>query len=103
MKINNKIIKILSPGRTCLFGDHQDYLGLPVIACAINKYISLNAFENSFSVFKIQLPDIGEERLIDIHDDFKILEKRFKELIEKNKVIIMMSGTIHSEKVLKNI
>jgi len=31
------------------------------------------------------------------------LEKRFKELIEKNKVIIMMSGTIHSEKVLKNI
>ncbi|MFH6770053.1 galactokinase family protein [Gaetbulibacter aquiaggeris] len=76
MKKNNKIIKILSPGRTCLFGDHQDYLGLPVIACAINKYISLNAFENSFSVFKIQLPDIGEERLIDIYDDFKHLEKR---------------------------
>ena len=76
MKKNNKIIKIVSPGRTCLFGDHQDYLGLPVIACAINKYISLNAFENLFSVFKIQLPDIGEERLIDIHDDFKILEKR---------------------------
>ena len=76
MKKNNKIIKILSPGRTCLFGDHQDYLGLPVIACAINKYISLNAFENSFSVFKIQLPDIGEERLIHIYDDFKHLEKR---------------------------
>ncbi len=31
------------------------------------------------------------------------LEKRFKELVEKNKIIIMMSGTIHSEKVLKNI
>jgi len=31
------------------------------------------------------------------------LEKRFKELIEKNKVIIMMSGTIHSEGVLRNI
>ncbi len=31
------------------------------------------------------------------------LEKRFKELLDKNKVFIMMSGTIHSEEVLKNI
>jgi len=31
------------------------------------------------------------------------LEKRFKELTEKNKIFIMMSGTIHSENVLKNI
>lgn len=76
MKKKNKIIKIVSPGRTCLFGDHQDYLGLPVIACAISKYISLNAYENSSFVFRIQLPDIGEERIIDIHDDFKILKKR---------------------------
>lgn len=31
------------------------------------------------------------------------LEKRFKELVEKNKIIIFMSGTIHSEKVLKEV
>ncbi|MDP2926128.1 MAG: helicase C-terminal domain-containing protein [Nanoarchaeota archaeon] len=31
------------------------------------------------------------------------LEKRFKELLDKNKVFVMMSGTIHSESVLKNI
>jgi Rad3-related DNA helicase len=31
------------------------------------------------------------------------LEKRFRELVEKNKVFVMMSGTIHSENVLKNI
>ncbi|MFA5173860.1 MAG: helicase C-terminal domain-containing protein [Candidatus Pacearchaeota archaeon] len=31
------------------------------------------------------------------------LAKRVEELIEKNKIIIMMSGTIHSEGVLKNI
>ena len=31
------------------------------------------------------------------------LEKRFNELVEKNKIIIFMSGTIHSEKVLKEI
>ncbi len=31
------------------------------------------------------------------------LEKRFKELLDKNKIIVMMSGTIHSKDVLKNI
>ncbi|MCL5018735.1 MAG: DEAD/DEAH box helicase family protein, partial [Candidatus Pacearchaeota archaeon] len=31
------------------------------------------------------------------------LAKRLKEMLDKNKVIIMMSGTIHSEHVLKNI
>lgn len=31
------------------------------------------------------------------------LEKRFKALLDKNKVLVMMSGTIHSESVLKNI
>ena len=31
------------------------------------------------------------------------LEKKFKEMIEKNKIIILMSGTIHSNDVLKNV
>jgi len=31
------------------------------------------------------------------------LAKRMKEMLDKNKVVIMMSGTIHSENVLKNI
>jgi len=31
------------------------------------------------------------------------LAKRFKELVDKNKVLVLMSGTIHSEKVLKEI
>jgi hypothetical protein len=31
------------------------------------------------------------------------LEKKFKELLEKNKIIVMMSGTLHSEPVLRNI
>ncbi|UCE12871.1 MAG: hypothetical protein JSV04_11845 [Candidatus Heimdallarchaeota archaeon] len=32
---------ISSPGRICLFGEHQDYLGLPVIPMAINKRLRL--------------------------------------------------------------
>lgn len=31
------------------------------------------------------------------------LAKKLKELVEKNKILVMMSGTIHSEDVLKNI
>ena len=35
-----------APARICLFGDHQDYLGLPVIACAIDKYIIVEGKPN---------------------------------------------------------
>ncbi|MDC0235199.1 galactokinase family protein, partial [Candidatus Marinimicrobia bacterium] len=31
-----KHLEISTPGRICLFGEHQDYLGLPVIAMAIS-------------------------------------------------------------------
>ncbi|MCX6741926.1 MAG: DEAD/DEAH box helicase family protein [Candidatus Pacearchaeota archaeon] len=31
------------------------------------------------------------------------LEKRFAEFIEKNKILVLISGTIHSENVLKNV
>ena len=31
------------------------------------------------------------------------LAKRFNEMVEKNKIIVLMSGTVHSENVLKNI
>ncbi|UCG01665.1 MAG: hypothetical protein JSW11_18895 [Candidatus Heimdallarchaeota archaeon] len=33
---------ISSPGRICLFGEHQDYLGLPVIPMAINRRLKLH-------------------------------------------------------------
>ena len=31
-----------APGRLCLFGEHQDYLGLPVIAMAMNRRVTLH-------------------------------------------------------------
>ena len=33
---------ISAPGRICLFGEHQDYLGLPVIPMAINKRLTVH-------------------------------------------------------------
>lgn len=57
-------ITSLAPGRTCLFGDHQDYLGLPIIACAISRHIKLHAVENNKNYFDISKPDINKQRII---------------------------------------
>ena len=59
-------IVVKSPGRTCLFGDHQDYLELPVIACAIDRHITLRAKPNGEKRLFVDTPDIGGHRYIDI-------------------------------------
>ena len=69
-------IVVQAPGRTCLFGDHQDYLGLPVIACAINRHIVLRAKKNALGKFCIDKPDIGEYRVIDLDSKIEVVEKR---------------------------
>ena len=67
-------ITIEAPGRICLFGDHQDYLGLPVIACAINRKIVLSAKRNNSEYFEIFMPDVSSERTISILESFDALE-----------------------------
>lgn len=64
--LKKKTEKILSiaPGRVCLFGDHQDYLGLPVIACAINRFVTLKAVPNGKNTFNLMLPDLNDKRSI---------------------------------------
>ncbi len=71
-----KKIVSLAPGRTCLFGDHQDYLGLPVIACAISRNITLTAEQNDTGIFKLNMVDIDQVRFIDIKEEFAVLEPR---------------------------
>lgn len=55
-------LHLSAPGRICLFGEHQDYLGLPVIAAAINLRVHLRARPSSAPAFHVTLPDIREER-----------------------------------------
>lgn len=54
------MIEIQVPARICLYGDHQDYLGLPVIAATVDRYIRLRAVPNQKGVFSLNLPDLGE-------------------------------------------
>lgn len=63
-----------APGRICLFGDHQDYLGLPVIAFAINRFVKISAVPNKKEIFHIRMPDMKISRNISIYENFDILE-----------------------------
>ena len=69
-------ITVVAPGRICLFGDHQDYLGLPVIACAINRSIQLKAIKNEHNVLRIVMPDIKDERIFDLNKQIVIQSNR---------------------------
>ncbi|MEW6508577.1 MAG: galactokinase family protein [Bacteroidota bacterium] len=62
-------IKTSTPGRICLFGEHQDYLKLPVIAAAISKRVSIEGVRNSTRKISISLPDINS------CEEFEITEK----------------------------
>ena len=48
-----------TPGRVCLFGEHQDYLHLPVVPCAISLRITVDAAHQRERMISIALPDIG--------------------------------------------
>jgi galactokinase len=56
---NSTDLTISTPGRICLFGEHQDYLGLPVIASAISLRIFIEGRYRKDSKVNIALPDIN--------------------------------------------
>lgn len=55
----NSSISVSAPGRICLFGEHQDYLGLPVIACAISLRMRVSGSRRDDDLVIIDLPDLG--------------------------------------------
>lgn len=75
MMVNTSEIIINAPGRICLFGDHQDYLGLPIIACAIDRFVEIRGVSNGSNIFQLELPDINTSRSFHINEDFNTLEK----------------------------
>jgi galactokinase len=57
---------VSTPGRVCLFGEHQDYLGLPVIPCAISLRISISAERRNDRMIRFDLPDVGQKELFSL-------------------------------------
>lgn len=52
-------LTVSAPGRICLLGDHQDYMGLPVIAAAIDLRIRISGTSRNDRQLRLDLPDIG--------------------------------------------
>jgi len=53
-------IKVTASGRICLFGEHQDFLGLPVIACAIDLAMKIVGHARPDSIFHLDMPEINQ-------------------------------------------
>ncbi|MEA2070771.1 MAG: galactokinase family protein [Asgard group archaeon] len=59
--LTNKNYKIVAPGRVFLFGEHSDYLGLDVIAMAINRNLTINIEPTNNEFFEINYLDLEEK------------------------------------------
>ncbi|UCE08906.1 MAG: GHMP kinase [bacterium] len=69
-------LTVSAPGRICLFGEHQDYLGLPVITAAINLRISITGSIRNDRKFYLDLPDIGSQEEIDLEEPIVYIKER---------------------------
>ncbi|MCC6395798.1 MAG: GHMP kinase [Bacteroidetes bacterium] len=56
--MSHSVLRVSTPGRVCLFGEHQDYLGLPVVPCAISVRIQIEGSARPDRQVRIDLPDI---------------------------------------------
>ena len=61
-------MEVSTPGRICLFGEHQDYLGLPVIAMAISLRAKIIGEKRLDQKVIIHMPDIERTERFDLND-----------------------------------
>ena len=59
----SKTFHVSTPSRLCLFGEHQDYLGLEVIAAAIDLRFTATVSERDDSLIQIAIRDSRLDRL----------------------------------------
>lgn len=69
-------MKISTSGRICLFGEHQDYLGLPVIAAAISRRISIEGYYRNDDRVILQLPDLNQKVEFSLKETFPYIIQR---------------------------
>ncbi len=70
--------QISSPGRICLYGEHQDYLGLPVIPVAINKRLKLDYhLESSPSILELSSKQLKQTEKLQLNQIPKLTGSPF--------------------------
>lgn len=69
------MIRVSAPARICLLGDHQDYLGLPVIAGSIDLYCYIEGRPINAQELQFELRDLNTTRILPIQPDAASIEK----------------------------
>lgn len=69
-------LKVSAPGRICLFGEHLDYLNLPVITAAINLRIEIKGNKRDDNIFNFNLPDLHSTDSFQLGDELKYMNER---------------------------
>ena len=88
-------MEITTPGRICLFGEHSDYLGLPIIAMAISLRAKISGQKRTDNQVIIHKPDINETERFSIEDlHYTKSRDYFKSCIKtcQNEGLIFSSG-----------
>jgi galactokinase len=88
-------MEITTPGRICLFGEHSDYLGLPIIAMAISLRAKISGHKRTDNQVIIHKPDINETERFSIEDlHYTKSRDYFKSCIKtcQNEGLIFSSG-----------
>ena len=57
----NRSYTVSAPGRVCLFGEHQDYLGMPSVVMAINLRCRIHIEERDDRRVVWSSPKLGDE------------------------------------------
>jgi galactokinase len=65
-----------TPGRVCLFGEHQDYLGLPIIAASISLRVYIEGTRRKDNLIDIKLPDINDSEEFSLNFPLKYVKER---------------------------
>ena len=68
--------RVSAPGRICLFGEHSDYLGLDVIAAAIDMTIDIVATPREDNEIRITYKDLAESDSFSLGSELEYRNKR---------------------------
>ena len=88
-------VKVSTPGRICLFGEHQDYLNLPVIAAAISLRMQIEGTHCRDNHITINMPDISEREVIDL--EMPLIYKNQKDYFRSCIKVLQQKGLTFSK------
>ena len=87
-------LRVSAPGRICLFGEHQDYLGLPVVPCAISLRVGVEGTSIDRPQVDLELPDIGSRESFPI--DCILPYEKERDYIRSSVNVVHRHGYTHT-------